>query len=150
MTKQLRSWLIIFLIISLAQGQPSQVFAESPVHSDINEVVPVRHISKPMPSRSMPQISQTMVITAYTIDDEGMDGLGITSSGIPVKEGITIAAPPTIPFGTQLYIPALNSTYTVTDRGDDIQGNRLDLYIADKEEALIFGRQTLEVIITGK
>lgn len=76
-----------------------------------------------------------------------MDGLGITTSGKHVVEGVTIAAPPSIPFGTKLYIPSLNHTYTVTDRGGAIQGNRLDLYIADKDRAIAFGKQTLEVII---
>lgn len=87
-----------------------------------------------------------MVVTAYTKNDKGMDGKGITASGTPVQEGVTIAAPPEIPLGTKLYIPALHHTYLVTDRGGVIQGNRLDLYIASRARALEFGKKKLEVV----
>ncbi len=88
-----------------------------------------------------------MVITAYTNHDPGMDGRGITASGEKTVEGRTIAAPPEIPFGAQIYVPELGKTLTVTDRGGSIKGNRLDVFIENREEALQFGKQTLEVII---
>ena len=106
-------------------------------------------VTIPTLSRSVPQ-GHIMVITAYTKDDEGMDGKGITTSGQPVQEGVTIAAPPNIPLGTKLYIPELHHTYTVTDRGGAIKGNRLDLYVADKKRAMEFGRKELEVFVDAK
>lgn len=156
-------WVVVFLIVSIVSGQPAPKFAnasEIPVKeirlpdivaeaddiSIINARTTVAVALSRTLSRSMPQNAHTMVLTAYTKDDEGMDGLGITASGKRVEEGVTIAAPPGIPFGTKLYIPALNHTYTVTDRGGDIKGNRLDLYISDKERALAFGTQTLDVV----
>lgn len=90
----------------------------------------------------------TMLVTAYTRKDKGMDGRGITTSEKPVQEGVTIAAPPDIPFGSKIYIPALNHTYTVTDRGGDIKGDRLDLFMESWEGAMEFGKQRLEVVIT--
>jgi len=89
-----------------------------------------------------------MVVTAYTRSDAGMDGKGITASGKPAQEGVTIAAPPAIPLGTKLYIPALNHTYTVTDRGGAIRGDRLDLFMESRGKAMDFGKQRLEVVIT--
>jgi 3D (Asp-Asp-Asp) domain-containing protein len=88
-----------------------------------------------------------MRVTAYTSHDKGMDGRGITASGERVQEGVTIAAPPEIPFGAQIYIPELGRTYTVTDRGGAIKGNRLDLFMEDRKKALEFGVQELEVFI---
>lgn len=90
---------------------------------------------------------RVMRITAYTSHDKGMNGQGITASCEPVVEGITIAAPPDIPFGSQIYIPSLDKTYIVTDRGGAIKGNRLDLYMMKRSDALEFGVQDLEVWI---
>lgn len=88
-----------------------------------------------------------MVITAYTKSDRGMNGKGITANGERVQEGLTIAADPSVPFGTQIYIPKLANTYTVTDRGGAIKGNRLDLYMESRSDAMEFGVWELEVWI---
>lgn len=68
---------------------------------------------------------------------------GITASGAKVKPKHTIAAPPEIPFGTQLIING--HTYTVEDRGGAIKGKRIDIYFETHEEALAFGVQYVEV-----
>ena len=88
-----------------------------------------------------------MRVTAYTAHDKGMNGKGITANGEHVQEGRTIATDPSIPFGTQMYIPALGKTYTVTDRGGAIHGDRLDLYMERRKDALEFGVQEMEVWI---
>mgnify|MGYP003302035717 FL=1 len=68
---------------------------------------------------------------------------GITASGTHVTAGRTIAAPPEIPFGTQIIING--HTYTVEDRGGAIKGNRIDIYFETHEEALAFGVQYIEI-----
>ena len=68
---------------------------------------------------------------------------GITASGTHVTAGRTIAAPPEIPFGTQLMING--HIYTVEDRGGAIKGNRIDIYFESHEEAERFGVQYIEV-----
>ena len=68
---------------------------------------------------------------------------GITASGTHVTAGRTIAAPPEIPFGTQIIING--HTYTVEDRGGAIKGNRIDIYFETHEEALNFGVQYVEI-----
>lgn len=68
---------------------------------------------------------------------------GITASGTHVTAGRTIAAPPEIPFGTQIIING--HTYTVEDRGGAIKGNRIDIYFETHEEAVEFGVQYIEV-----
>lgn len=107
-------------------------------------VVPIKR----QVSRSMPRIEhRVMRITAYTARDKGMDGRGITTSGERVQEGRTIAAAENIPFGTEIYIPSLNCTYIVEDRGGAISRGQLDLYMDKRSDALEFGSQELEVII---
>ena len=88
-----------------------------------------------------------MRVTAYTAKDKGMNGLRITANGERVQEGRTIAADQSIPFGTQIFIPALGKTFVVTDRGGEIHGDRLDLYMEKRKDAMKFGVQELEVFI---
>jgi len=88
-----------------------------------------------------------MKVTAYTKNDRGMNGKGITANGERVSEDRTIAADAGIPFGTEIYIPELGKTFVVTDRGEAIHGDRLDLYMESRKDALEFGVQDLEVYI---
>ncbi len=109
---------------------------------DLVEFVPVRVVEvEPEPEPTI------MTITAYTKTDKSMNGRGVTASGERVQEGRTIAADLSIPFGTEIFIPALDRTYTVVDRGGAISRGRLDLYMEKRTDALEFGVQTLEVFI---
>lgn len=60
-----------------------------------------------------------------------------TASGATAVEGVTIAAPSSFAFGTQLVVNG--HTYTVQDRGGAIAGNRLDIYFSSHQAALNFG-----------
>lgn len=88
-----------------------------------------------------------MRVSAYTSKDKGMNGRGICADGEKAQEGRTIAADPSIPIGTQIYISALGRTYTVDDRGGAISGDKLDLFMESRKDALRFGVQELEVWI---
>ena len=57
-----------------------------------------------------------------------------TASGAPTVEGVTIAADPSIPFGTKLKING--HVYTVQDRGGAIRGNHIDVYVSSHSKAL--------------
>ena len=62
------------------------------------------------------------------------------SSGIPLKEGVSIAADTSIyPIGTVIEIMGMG-TYTVHDCGGAIRGNRIDIYFDNHSDALAFGR----------
>lgn len=72
----------------------------------------------------------------------------ITASGEYAQEGITIALPHDIPFGSQVHIDNVGD-FTVQDRGGyigytyDEEGNlimRTDIYISDHNRALQLGR----------
>lgn len=60
-----------------------------------------------------------------------------TASGTIPEEGRTIAADPSIPFGTKLKIK--DTIYTVEDRGGAIKGNKIDIYFNLHSDALQFG-----------
>lgn len=95
---------------------------------------------------------QSFEVTAYTSGYEstgkrpGDPYYGITASGEPVKAGITVACPPSMPFGTVLEIEGVGER-VCQDRGGAITEGRLDVYFDELSDALEFGRRTLNVRI---
>jgi 3D (Asp-Asp-Asp) domain-containing protein len=70
---------------------------------------------------------------------------GITASGTRATSGRTVAAPSSIPFGTELVING--HTYVVEDRGGAINGNRIDIYFDSHQAAINYGRKTVDVYV---
>ena len=68
---------------------------------------------------------------------------GITASGVKAKEGVTIAADKSLPFGTKVIING--HEYTVQDRGGAIKGNKIDIFFDSHQAALEFGVQYKEI-----
>jgi 3D (Asp-Asp-Asp) domain-containing protein len=96
---------------------------------------------------------KTFEVTAYTANVEstgkrkGNPEYGKTASGKMIEENHTVSCPKSMPFGTKLYIPSLNNTYTCEDRGSAITDGHLDIYMKELGDALDFGRQKLQVFI---
>ncbi|WP_413541957.1 3D domain-containing protein [Brevibacillus sp. WF146] len=88
-------------------------------------------------------------VTAYSVSDDFTPAHGITASGERVREGVTAACPPELPFGTRVHIEGVGER-VCQDRGGAIKGRRVDVYIADRSEALRFGRRKLGVTICAK
>ena len=63
---------------------------------------------------------------------------GITASGVKATPNHTIAAPKEYPFGSKIEIDGI--MYTVEDRGGNINGNCIDIYVNSHEEARQKGR----------
>ncbi len=78
------------------------------------------------------------VATAYCLS-------GKMANGQRVHRG-SIAASKLLPIGSRLYIYDLG-LFTVKDRGGDIKGKRLDLWMPSCHEARRFGRRTVYVNI---
>ncbi len=73
---------------------------------------------------------------------------GTTAAGVPSGVG-QCAAPADIPFGAEIYIPALDRTFIVTDRtAKRFRFNTVDLFIPSKTQCKRFGRRYLECEIT--
>ena len=74
---------------------------------------------------------------------------GITASGAPAVEGVTVAVDPdVIPFGTTLVIAG--QEYKAQDSGSAIKGNVIDIYFKDHQEALNYGVQMHDIYIKGE
>lgn len=69
------------------------------------------------------------LVTAYCPSYEcGALGHGITASGTRAVEGVTVACPRTLPFGTRLAIEGVG-VRVCEDRGSAIRGKHLDLFV---------------------
>lgn len=69
---------------------------------------------------------------------------GLTAAGTLADEG-QCAAPEDIPFGTEVYVPALRRTFVVTDRTHKrFRHNTVDIFIPVESKCFRFGRQYLE------
>lgn len=86
-------------------------------------------------------VKMTLNCTAYTATGNA------TASGIMPQANHTIAAWSGLPFGTKVYIPALNTTFTVEDRGGAVTQGIIDIYMDSYEECIQFGRQNLEAYV---
>jgi 3D (Asp-Asp-Asp) domain-containing protein len=121
-------------------------------------IVPTSDENDQEEQESVHQVSenvQTFEVTAYTAGYESTGRTpdhplyGVTASGEYVKENHTIACPPSMEFGTKIYIQYFDTTFTCEDRGGAITEGKLDVYIPVLEDALEFGRRDLEVIVIG-
>ena len=94
----------------------------------------------------------TMTATAYTSGfgctgkRPGDPGYGITASGMRVQHGVVAVDPRVIPLGTPLFIEGYGFA-VAADTGSAIRGYSIDLFMYDIQDALNFGRRTVNVFI---
>ena len=71
-----------------------------------------------------------------------------------IKEEIMVASRGTIavdqkviPYGTKVYIPKFNMTFTAEDCGGAIKGNKIDIFMGSETDAYSWGRRTIDIYI---
>ncbi|HLR02082.1 MAG TPA: LysM peptidoglycan-binding domain-containing protein [Virgibacillus sp.] len=86
--------------------------------------------------------------TAYTAYCDGCSG--ITATGVNLMENpdkkVIAVDPNVIPLGTKVYVEGYGYA-TAEDTGGDIKGNRIDVHIPSKDEALDWGIQSVDITI---
>ena len=82
--------------------------------------------------------------TAYSAHDPGNGNH--TATGTLVRRGVIAVDPAVIPLGTRVFIPGYGEA-VAEDIGYAISGNRIDVAFDTHAEALMFGRQNLEIFI---
>jgi 3D (Asp-Asp-Asp) domain-containing protein len=94
-----------------------------------------------------------MEVTAYCPCKKccGPAAQGVTASGLDVSYNnsrFVAADTDRLPFGTKLIIPGYDAApVEVIDKGGAIKGHKLDVYFPTHQEALQWGRQTINVTI---
>lgn len=102
-------------------------------------------------------VTETFEATAYVATCEGC--IGITKTGVDVRstqfyEGKRVIAvdPTQIPLGSTVEVKYADGTSfvgTAQDVGSAIQGKRIDILVESVDEALGFGRQSVEVHVVN-
>ncbi|MBA2176679.1 LysM peptidoglycan-binding domain-containing protein [Halobacillus locisalis] len=86
--------------------------------------------------------------TAYTAYCTGCSG--VTATGIDLRANpdrkVIAVDPNVIPLGTEVYVEGYGRA-VAGDIGGAIQGNRIDVFMPSRSDALNFGRQNVEVTI---
>ena len=108
-------------------------------------------VSQPTTSRSSAGSSSKVIYmnsTAYTAFCSGCSGITATGINLRAHPDVKVVAvdPDVIPLGTKLYVEGYG--YAVAgDTGGAINGNRIDIFMADRSDALNWGRRTVKVKI---
>ena len=82
--------------------------------------------------------------TGYSAFDPGNGNR--TATGTPLRRGVIAVDPSVIPLGTRVFIPGYGEA-VAEDIGGGIHGQRIDVAFDTHAEALMFGRQDLEIFI---
>jgi 3D (Asp-Asp-Asp) domain-containing protein len=113
-------------------------------------------VPAPAPAESAPAVeaaapsSKEIIVeaTAYTASCEGCSG--ITATGINLLENpnqkVISVDPSVIPLGSKVYVEGYGEAIA-GDTGGAIKGNKIDIFIPTKQEAINFGRQQVKVTI---
>jgi len=88
----------------------------------------------------------TMVATAYFSGGGGLNGNGITATGLRARKGLVAVDPKVIRLGTRLYIDGYGIAIAA-DTGGWIKGNRIDLCFDSLEECYRYGRKKIYVYL---
>src|SRR5699024_5437654 len=86
--------------------------------------------------------------TAYTAECDGC--AGVTSTGVDLNANpdakVIAVDPNVIPLGSKVYVEGYGYA-TAADTGGAINGNKIDVHISSKDEALSWGSKTVNVTI---
>jgi 3D (Asp-Asp-Asp) domain-containing protein/LysM repeat protein len=150
--------------ISLSEN-PVQPVAEAPTESAPapaveapapTESTPAPAVEAPAPVESAPAAeavapsSKEIIVeaTAYTASCEGCSG--ITATGIDLlsnpNQKVISVDPSVIPLGSKVYVEGYGEAIA-GDTGRAIKGNKIDIFIPSKQEAINFGRKQVKVTI---
>ncbi|MFJ7747413.1 LysM peptidoglycan-binding domain-containing protein [Peribacillus sp. NPDC097295] len=119
-----------------APAQPEKTEEETNVSQ--NESTNQENVAKEMTVRA----------TAYTADCQGCSG--VTATGVDLKanpnEKVISVDPSVIPLGTKVYVEGYGYA-TAADTGSAIKGNKVDLFVPNKEDALNWGVKNVNLKI---
>ncbi|MBT2571554.1 G5 and 3D domain-containing protein [Planococcus sp. ISL-110] len=86
--------------------------------------------------------------TAYTASCTGCSGITATGINLHANPGLKVIAvdPSVIPLGSKVWVEGYGNAIA-GDTGGAIKGNKIDLFMANKSDALSFGRKQVKVRI---
>jgi 3D (Asp-Asp-Asp) domain-containing protein/LysM repeat protein len=136
------------------QPEAQQETETAPVAEAPTESAPA--VEAPAPAENVPAAEAaapsskeiTVEATAYTATCEGCSGT--TATGINLLENpdqkVISVDPSVIPLGSKVYVEGYGEAIA-GDTGGAIKGNKIDVFIPSKQEAINFGRKQLKVTV---
>ncbi|MGD6780686.1 MULTISPECIES: 3D domain-containing protein [Bacillaceae] len=121
--------------------------AEEPVTEEPAEEAPAEEPAEEETAAD-PEVAQelTMTATAYTASCEGCSG--ITATGINLLENpdmkVISVDPDVIPLGSKVWVEGYGEAIA-GDTGGAIKGNKIDIFIPEKQDAINYGVQEVQV-----
>jgi len=136
--------------------QRTQVdYSRELVREIISELVRSRRVNEDLHRRMERWLDewdmQEFEATAYThvatpgVADINGSGDGITATGTLVREGVVAVDPAVIPLGSKVWVQG-RGWLSAEDTGGAIRGNRVDIFLPIRGEAMRFGRQSVKVV----
>ncbi len=151
MSTHIRTWGIALAAITVF-AIPTLVTqaGTASVEQSFKAATPAAVSTATMAVQTIPAIQKTMDlrITAYTsLTDETDNTPFITADGSYVHDGII--ASNLLPFGTKVMIPSLfgDKVFTVHDSTSKKFSNSVDIWMATKGAAVVFGVHTADVVV---
>lgn len=114
--------------------------AKKPVNKIVNKGIKEEIVLASRSDTSRGGKYMKVVATAYAGDT-------ITSTGSKPRWGTIAVDPRVIPYGTKVYIPQFNMTFTAEDCGGAIKGNKIDIFMNSEKECYNWGRRTIDAYI---
>ncbi|ANU26869.1 G5 and 3D domain-containing protein [Planococcus versutus] len=123
----------------------------------VAKVTPVakeKPVAKAEPAKEKPAAEPTggkefyVSATAYTASCTGCSGITATGINLKTNPGLKVIAvdPSVIPLGSKVWVEGYGNAIA-GDTGGAIKGNKIDLFMANKSDALSFGRKQVKVRI---
>ena len=97
-------------------------------------------------SEEIPANGRAVYVEATAYSAFEPDSSPYTTRGHRVKRGVVAVDPSFIPLGSKMFIPGYGKAIA-DDVGIDIIGNRIDIAFDTAEEAMIFGKQQMEIYL---
>ncbi|WP_108670452.1 3D domain-containing protein [Peribacillus acanthi] len=90
----------------------------------------------------------SMTATAYTASCKSCSG--VTATGLNLKKNPNLKVisvdPKVIPLGTKVYVEGYGYAIAA-DKGSAVKGNKIDVFIPNKQRALHWGKKTVKVTV---
>lgn len=134
-------------------GPEPEVLPETaaPVTPEISPEAPMQLVARAESPEKEPAsrgVDRTfrMLATAYTL--ECGNGDGYTATMTRPRIGIIAVDPRVIPYGYLVYIEGYGY-FRAEDTGGDIKGDRIDIFMLSRADAMTFGRRWVDVKVIG-
>lgn len=118
------------------------------IYTNIQNNIQVKTESAAANTQATQSKSITVTATAYTAECAGCSG--ITKTGVNLKANpnakVIAVDPSVIPLGSKVYVEGYGYA-TAEDTGGAIKGNKIDVFVPNRNDALQWGRKQVKVTI---